>query len=154
LNAEFVNDQEDGRNINRVSVEACEFDWLFEGDNVETLITILVKTANPEVLTTKTIKMFIKYMWETHYQKAIIYWIFFPYMIYLVFMTQLCSGTIGTFLDEVHKKAVAEDKGEIYDIDMKVVFEARLYTSVALTVFLMFAKLELTSLIEDGMEYF
>jgi hypothetical protein len=60
-------DQDDTRNINRVSVEACEFDWLFEGDNVETLITILCKSANPEVLTTKTIKMFIKYMWETHY---------------------------------------------------------------------------------------
>jgi hypothetical protein len=50
-----------------VSVEACEFDWLFEGDNVETLITILVKSANPEVLTTQTIKMFIEYMWDIHY---------------------------------------------------------------------------------------
>jgi hypothetical protein len=83
----FINEQDDGRNINRVTVEACEFDWLFEHNNVETLITILCKTANPSVLTTKAIKMFIKYMWETHYQRAIIYWIFFPYMIYLVFMT-------------------------------------------------------------------
>jgi hypothetical protein len=104
LNAEFVNDHGHVRKINRVSVEACEFDWLFEGDNVETLITILVKSANPEVLTTKTIKMFIKYMWETHYQKAIIYWIFIPYIVYLIFMSKLCSGTIGMFLDEVSKK--------------------------------------------------
>lgn len=104
LNAEFINEQEDasGRNINRVSVEVCEFDWLFEGDNVETLITILCKSANPEVLTTKTIKMFIKYMWDIHYQKAIIYWIFIPYMVYLVFMIELACGTIGDFLDEVH----------------------------------------------------
>jgi hypothetical protein len=143
LNAEFVNDQDDGRNIKRVSVEACEFDWLFEGDNVETLITILARSANPEVLTTKTIKMFIHYMWETHFQKAIIYWIFVPYMVQLIVMCQLCSGTIGLFLDEVSKKSAAKEAGEEYLINGAIIFEARFYTTVATAVFLMFAKLEI-----------
>ena len=133
-----------------MSVEVCEFDWLFEGDNVETLITILCKSANPEVLTTKTIKMFIKYMWDTHYQKTIIYYIFVPYIIYLFFMVELCSGTIGNFLNEVNLKQLNSE----YVMDRKVVFEARVYTSFAIAGFMMFGKLEMSSLIEDGMDYF
>jgi hypothetical protein len=35
-----------------------------------------------------------------------------------------------------------------------ILFEARVYTAISFIIFLMFAKLELTSLFEDGLEYF
>ena len=36
----------------------------------------------------------------------------------------------------------------------KIILEARIYTSLAISGFLMFGKLEMSSLLEDGMEYF
>ena len=57
LDVEFVND--DDSNINRVEVVAHEFDWIFEGNNLENLILILNSSANPEILTTAGIKILV-----------------------------------------------------------------------------------------------
>ena len=65
LNSQFVND--DDSNMNRVEVVAHEFDWLFEGSNLQNLIIILNDSANPECLTTMGIKILIQYLWSEHY---------------------------------------------------------------------------------------
>lgn len=97
LNVSFVNDNES--NINRVEVVAHEFDWMFEENNLQNLLAILNESANPECLTTVGIKVFVKYIWREHYQKAIIYWIFFPYMVYLILMTIICSVVLTLVAD-------------------------------------------------------
>jgi hypothetical protein len=99
LESSFVND--DDSNVNRVEVVAHEFDWLFEGDNLQNLITILGDSANPECLTTEGIKILVSYIWSEHYQSAILNWIFFPYMVYLLLMTYICSSAIRLYLDEI-----------------------------------------------------
>jgi len=54
-------------NLNRVSIEALEFDWVFVNNNAEHLMRILdANKNNMQVLTTKPIKMFIDFMWS-HY---------------------------------------------------------------------------------------
>jgi hypothetical protein len=65
-------DDDDNTNINRVEVFAHEFDWMFEENNLQNLLTILNESANPECLTTVGIKVFVKYIWSEHYQQAII----------------------------------------------------------------------------------
>lgn len=65
LESSFVND--DDSNMNRVEVVAHEFDWIFEGDNLQNLIIILGDSANPDCLTTEGIKTLVSYMWSEHY---------------------------------------------------------------------------------------
>ena len=50
----------------RLNVETLEFKWIFEGDNAVDLIKLLASLENNTVLTKKSIKMFIEFMWS-HY---------------------------------------------------------------------------------------
>lgn len=62
-------------------------------------------------------------------------------------MYKLGTGTIGELMYECEKKKADES----YEISMKILFLARLYTSVSITIMLMFGSLEMGSLIEDGL---
>jgi hypothetical protein len=148
LNVAFVNDDES--NINRVQVVAHEFDWIFEGENLQNLIIILNDSANPEVLTTMGIKVLIQYMWNEHYQSAITNWIFVPYIIYLLFMTFICSSAIRQYLVEVEAKNQAIFDGKEYQIDQGITLQAQLSTTATFCFFVMFATLEGSSLVGDG----
>lgn len=50
--------------LKRVSIEALDFDWLFENDNAKTLLDLLANDANSIVLTRHSIKVFVELMWE------------------------------------------------------------------------------------------
>jgi hypothetical protein len=148
LNVSFVND--DDSNINRVSVVAHEFDWIFEGDNLQNLIIILNDSANPECLTTVGIKILIQYMWNEHYQMAITNWIFIPYIIYLLLMTFICSSAIRQYLVEVEMKNQAVFDGKEYTIDYGIALQAQISTTATFCFFVMFASLEGNSFVSDG----
>ena len=48
----------------RLNIEALEFNWIFENNNAENLIELLAGLKdNNKVLTKKSIKMFIDFMW-------------------------------------------------------------------------------------------
>ena len=66
LREEFDTGLEDGElPLKRVTIEALDFDWLFENDNAKTLLDILGgEDVNREVLTEKSIKIFVEKMWE------------------------------------------------------------------------------------------
>jgi hypothetical protein len=147
LECSFVND--DDSNINRVEVVAHEFDWLFEGDNLQNLIIILGDSANPECLTTKGIKILVSYMWSEHYQSAILNWIFFPYMVYLLLMTYICSSAIRLYLVEIENLHLAPED-QPYTIDQGIAFKAQISTTATFCFFVMFATLEGNSFIADG----
>ena len=64
-------------------------DWIFYEDNSKILLEILSEgSTNEKVLTKKSIRIFINFMWK-HYQSAIVKKIFFPYVLYLLLLTIL-----------------------------------------------------------------
>jgi len=79
----------------RVMVRVLDFDFLFQNENSNSMITVLSK-ANSKVLTRKSIKAFVKLMWQ-EYQPAIIRKVFLPYLIYLQMMILLCARSMPNF---------------------------------------------------------
>lgn len=73
-------------------------DWIFEGDNAQSLIEILATDANDKALKKKSIKTFIDLVWG-HYQAAIIRFILVPYVVSALSITILTSSVIGRFID-------------------------------------------------------
>tara|TARA_B110000285_G_C15009741_1_gene555773 strand:- start:11 stop:247 length:237 start_codon:yes stop_codon:yes gene_type:complete len=73
-------------------------DWIFEGKNAETLLSLLATEANDQCLTKKSIKTFVDLMW-TYYQPAIIKRIFIPYVIYLVALSLCAAQLTAKFLE-------------------------------------------------------
>ena len=84
-------------------------DWIFYENNSEKLLSILSDCTNEKVLTKKSIKIFINFMWK-YYQKAIIYKIFCPYVVYLVLITFLSGSTVRAY-------------GEMFDDDGEDTFQ-------------------------------
>ena len=70
---------------------------IFIGDNCKVLLRLLATEANNLVLVKKSIKTVVDLMWK-YYQPVIIRRIFYPYLIYLFTVTQLCGRLIGPFL--------------------------------------------------------
>ena len=87
--------------IKRVQVEALDFDWIFQEGNCKTLLNLLAEEANNSALTTKTIRIFVAFMWS-YYKTAIVRHIFVPYLVYLLSLIALSSG-ITTQVIEHHK---------------------------------------------------
>jgi hypothetical protein len=52
--------------LKRVQISALDFDWIFQENNASTLLSLLANDANNEVLTKRSIKIFIDLMWG-HY---------------------------------------------------------------------------------------
>lgn len=84
--------------LKRVKLEALDFDWLFDGDNAQTLLRLLATEANNQCLTKKSIKIFVDLMW-TKFQPAIIKCVFMPYVIYLMCLSQLAAGVTRKFIE-------------------------------------------------------
>ena len=89
---------ESSKNLKRVTVEALDMDWIFYEDNAKTLLEILSDSQNEKVLTKKSIRTFINFMWK-YYQSAIIRRIFFPYVLYLLFLTILSGLTVRQYCE-------------------------------------------------------
>jgi len=86
----------------RVMVRVLDFDFLFQNENSNSMITVLSQ-ANSKVLTRKSIKAFVKLMWQ-EYQPAIIRKVFSPYLIYLLMMILLCARSMPNFWMEMEEK--------------------------------------------------
>jgi len=82
-------------------------DWIFLNDNAQQVLTML-GAANPTVLKKKSIKHFINLMWS-HYQSAIIRWIFLPYVAYLVFLSQLTGAVAAEYLAYLYEDRTDPD---------------------------------------------
>ena len=52
--------------LKRVSVECLDMEWVFFNDNAKKLLNILAGHANPKVLTKKSIKIFVNFIWTQH----------------------------------------------------------------------------------------
>ena len=86
-----------------MSIEALDFDWLFQNDNCKTLLEVLANDANSIVLTRHSIKVFVELMWE-YYQPAIMKYMFLPYIIYLVIINYNAGHLIGSYLELIEKQ--------------------------------------------------
>ena len=51
--------KEGEQELRRVTVEALEFDWVFENDNAKTLLSVLANDASDRALTRRSIRTFI-----------------------------------------------------------------------------------------------
>lgn len=89
--------------LKRVTVEALDFDWIFECENAKTLLAILANDASDLALTRRSIRIFIQLMWSK-YQSKIIYYIFYPYCLYLFIICFLSGHLVGRFLDSLSAK--------------------------------------------------
>lgn len=76
--------------MKRVTIECLDLDWVFSGDNAKILLSVLASEANNAALTKKSIRIFVDLMWS-HYQSAIIKFIFVPYMAYLIVLSMLAG---------------------------------------------------------------
>ena len=54
----------------RIQVEAIDFDWVFVDDNAKTLL-ILLNEEDSEIFLSKSIKIFIEFMWEYFFPKIV-----------------------------------------------------------------------------------
>ena len=85
-------------------------DWIFFEDNAKILLEILADTTNERVLTKKSIRIFINFMWK-YYQNAIIKKIFLPYVLYLLLLLILSGVTVRQYcemFDDDNKGELAE----------------------------------------------
>ena len=73
-------------------------DWIFFEDNAKTLLEILSESSNEKVLTQKSIRIFINFMWK-YYQSAIIKKIFVPYVAYLIVLLILSGVTVKRYCE-------------------------------------------------------
>lgn len=96
-------------------MEALDFDWIFEKGNCKTLLGMLAEDANNSALTTKTMRIFVAFMWS-YYKSAIVKNIFLPYLLYLVSLIVLSSGLPTQMIDHYKndKAGVTEDNNEHY----------------------------------------
>ena len=69
--------------LSRVEIKAIEFDWLFDEDQGKRFLVSLATTDNMEVFSIDVIQNVILYMWK-HYRKAIVKFMFIPFLIYFV----------------------------------------------------------------------
>ena len=83
-------------------------DWIFFEDNAEILLEILSESTNEKVLTKKSIRIFINFMWN-YYQSAIIKKIFFPYVLYLLLLLILSGITVRQYCEMFD----GDNKGEL-----------------------------------------
>lgn len=59
-------DEGDDDNVQKINVEALDMDWLFENNNAKRMIEVLAKADNHSVLTSKSIKIFLNFMWNDY----------------------------------------------------------------------------------------
>lgn len=136
--------------LKRVTVEALDFDWLFENENAKTLLQLLASDANSSTLTRKSIKIFIELMWE-HYQPAISKYMFFPYCIYLCIINYNSGALMGDYLDSLTLARLPETDSPAIQADLSSQrTRGLILNSLALIFLVCFASLEVRQLRDDG----
>ena len=117
-------------------IRVLDFDFLFQNENSNSMITVLSK-ANSKVLTRKSIKAFVKLMWQ-EYQPAIIRKVFTPYLLYLQMMILLCARSMPNFWIEMEQKKVAIKLGnyDVSDEPMKIICRINIYFSLTVLIYL------------------
>ena len=133
--------------MRRVTVEALDFDWIFEHDNAKILLAVLANDASDLALTRRSIRIFIQLMWSK-YQSKIIYYIFFPYCLYLFIICFLSGHLIGSFLDSLTRYDSDPSERELIKL------EAFILTPLCFTLLLLFGSLEIRQVFQNGLEYF
>lgn len=98
-------DQESETRVKRVKVEVVDFDWIFKEDNAKNLMILLTQQDNTKIFVQRSINIFISFMWE-FYQKAIIKFVFVPYIFYMAFFVVLATKQSGSFIQELEKNHV------------------------------------------------
>lgn len=86
--------------IKRVSIEAIDFDWIFEGDNAREFILLLTYKARSKIYIQKSVRVFVKLIWEL-YQPQIVKKIFMPYLFYMMIIMYLSVYHLGGFLEHL-----------------------------------------------------
>ena len=86
--------------VKRVSIEAVDFDWIFEGDNAKQFIMLLANNARSKIYIQKSVRVFISLIWE-RYQKEIVKKIFIPYCVNMMIILYLISYQVGELLDSL-----------------------------------------------------
>ena len=76
-----------------VAVEAHDFDWVFEGKNTTTFLTLISDSADEEIWDKKSIKALIDLVWQL-YRPIIIKLQFLPFVIDYSCTWMLFSGTL------------------------------------------------------------
>lgn len=65
----------------RLDIRAIEFDWIFSKDEGVTFLENLATTDNIELFSLTLIRYIIRFLW-TFYRKAIVLYLFIPFLIY------------------------------------------------------------------------
>jgi hypothetical protein len=152
LDEKFDNGLGDGEEpLKRVQIECLDLDWVFDGDNAKILLGVLANDANNSALTKRNIRIFVELMWS-HYQTAIIKFIFVPYMAYLFVLSQLAGSVAGEFIDILYE----DIEGDELMKQKYTVLKIKCYTLTAIATSLMicFGSLEMKQMIADGIDYF
>lgn len=89
-------EENEGATQSRVSVQLIDLDWIFESDNVENLLKVLLFEGQISVFKTKAIRSYVELLWK-QYQPAIVQKIFYPYCVYMIVQMLLTSGFAGSF---------------------------------------------------------
>jgi len=72
--------------LQRIEIEAIEYDWIFAGKDSQNFLKRLAATDNDNLFTINTIRVIILFFW-THYFRRIRNILLIPYIIY---MTVFC----------------------------------------------------------------
>ena len=65
LDHEDEEDEKGGNAASRVTIEAIEFDWIFEERNCENFLMMLASHGNGKIFAKKSIKAFIELLWKS-----------------------------------------------------------------------------------------
>lgn len=139
--------------LQRVQIEALDMDWIFIGDNAQTMLAVLSGQAQPKALKMKAIKTFISLMWK-HYQDAIIKNIFIPYAFYLVALSYLAGGVCGEFILLFYEDDIVKQTEEYQQQYLITGIKAYFLTAVSTACMFCFGSLEMGQMAADGFGYF
>lgn len=126
-----------------------DLDWIFYRSNAKELLHLLAENGDTSYLTQKCIRVFVHIMWE-HYQKAIIKFIFIPYILYLSLLSYLGSVQIGSIVNGFYRDKDDEEANRSFYINKVVTY---LILVLCSCLWISFASLEAGQMVENGIGY-
>ena len=69
--------------MSRCTVEAVEFDWIFNDDYGKEFLVTLANIEDISIFSVEIIKNIVMFMWR-YYRKAIAVWIMIPFLFYFI----------------------------------------------------------------------
>ena len=157
-----VNEKQSSWNLNseldeqitkkRITLEALDFDWIFNEGNVDNLVAVLNSSPKNAIYATKSLRVFITLIWD-EYWSYIVGCVFFPYIIYMLLFVYTCHKGVGKYLsllvvyqDEVERQANLIEFGKERKDHMTIGF-------VILGFWLYFTLIELMQIYRFRLEY-